>query len=196
MKETDILGFALRQFGNLSEEGFKMSLPYWHLKEYKKGEYYNEYRNVCRYLGFVVHGFFRAYLLDTKKQSEKNVFFFPTHQFVVTYKSFINQVPCDYYTQAMTDSKVLCITLQDLHTLYNKSHEWERIGRLAAERAFNVAIDRAEGMLFKSPEERYLDLVKHQPDIFNQLPLYQISSYLGIQGPSLSRIRKRLSGKK
>jgi len=37
--------------------------------------------------------------------------------------------------------------------------------------------------------------VNHYPDIFNNIPLYHISSYLGIQGPSLSRIRKRLSDK-
>jgi hypothetical protein len=52
---------------------------------------------------------------------------------------------------------------------------------------------RIEGFVFKSPEERYLDLIRQQPAIFNAVPLYHISSYLGIQGPSLSRIRKRLA---
>lgn len=64
-----------------------------------------------------------------------------------------------------------------------------------AQEAFNISIERMEGFVFKTPEERYLDLIKNHPDIFNNIPLYHISSYLGIQGPSLSRIRKRLSGK-
>jgi len=46
--------------------------------------------------------------------------------------------------------------------------------------------------MFKSPEERYLELINGQPDIFNLVPLYHIASYLGIKGPSLSRIRKRI----
>lgn len=194
MTDTEILGYALSQFANLSEEDFKLSLPYWHVKEYKKGEYYNEYRNVCKYLGFITKGFFRSYLIDAKG-NEKNIFLYPIHFFVVTFKSFIHQVPCDYHTQAMADARVLCISLSDLLQLYKQSHEWERVGRLIAQEAFNIAIDRAESMMFKTPEERYLDLVKHHPDIFNSIPLYHISSYLGIQGPSLSRIRKRLSGR-
>jgi CRP-like cAMP-binding protein len=194
MTNLEVLAFALSKFADLSEDEFKLSLPFWHYKEYKKGEYYNEYKNVCRYLGFINEGYFRSYMTDAKG-NDRNIFLYPTHQFVVTYKSFIHQVPCDYYTQAMTDAKVLCIGLTDLLYLYNKSHAWERVGRLAAQEAFNVAIDRAESMLFKTPEERYLELIKHHPDIFQNIPLYHISSYLGIQGPSLSRIRKRLSGR-
>jgi len=60
--------------------------------------------------------------------------------------------------------------------------------------AFTVAMTRTEGFLFLTPEQRYLDLLEHHPDIFNAIPLYHISSYLGIQGPSLSRIRKRMIG--
>jgi len=194
MTDIQILAFALSQFANLSQEEFDLSIPFWHYKEYKKGEYYNEYKNVCKYLGFINEGYFRSYLIDSKG-NEKNIFIYPTHRFVVTFKSFIHQVPCDYYTQAMTDGRVLCIGLTDLLFLYKQSHQWERFGRLMAQEAFNVAIDRAEGMLFKTAEERYLELLKHQPEIFQNLPLYHISSYLGIQGPSLSRIRKRLSGK-
>jgi hypothetical protein len=81
--------------------------------------------------------------------------------------------------------------------LYQRSHKWETFGRLVAQTAFNIATERAESFLFKTPEQRYLDLINRHPDIFNQVPLYHISSYLGIQPPSLSRIRKRLStGKK
>jgi len=37
--------------------------------------------------------------------------------------------------------------------------------------------------------------MKQHPDIFNKVPLYHLASYLGIQAPSLSRIRKRMVGK-
>ena len=94
----------------------------------------------------------------------------------------------------MTDARAICITLDDLQRLYNKSHAWERFGRLMAEKAFDIAVDRAESFIFKSAEQRYLELIQMQPDIIENIPLYHISSYLGIAGPSLSRIRKRISG--
>lgn len=195
MSELKHLSFALSQFAELSAEDFEKSSSCWHFQTYKKGDYFNEYKNVCKYLGFVIEGVFRSYIIDEKTGEEKNVFFYSGNQFVVTFKSFINQVPCDYHTQSMTDAKVLCIHIDDLMKLYKTSHPWERFGRILAQQAFNVVIERTESFLFKTPEERYLNLIKQHPDIFNNIPLYHISSYLGIQGPSLSRIRKRLSTK-
>jgi CRP-like cAMP-binding protein len=195
MTETDILAFALNQFADLPEDEFGLSHSYWRRKAYRKGEFFNQRNTVCRYLGFICEGAFRSYVTDRKSEEEKNIFLYSKNQFVVPFKSFINQTPCDYQTQALTDAAILYIDIDDLRSLYAKSHKWERFGRLMAEEAFNLTIERMEGFVFKTPEERYLDLLKNHPDIFNHIPLYHISSYLGIQGPSLSRIRKRISGK-
>ena len=195
MTEIDIIKFALNQFADLTAEDFELSTNFWQQKEYKKGEYYNQHKSVCKYLGFITTGVFRSYIIDNKTSEEKNVFLYSKNQFVVTFKSFTNQIPCDYYTQAMTDASVVYINITDLLSLYKQSHKWETFGRLLAQEAFNISIGRTESFIFQTPEERYLDMIKFHPDIFNNIPLYHISSYLGIQGPSLSRIRKRISGK-
>lgn len=195
MKNLAPLKQALQHMAGLTEVDFKLSEDYWVEKDYKKGEYYNEYRHVCKYLGFTTEGVFRSYYIDSKTEEEKNVFFFSKNQIVVSYQSFVTQMPCNYYTQAMTDAKVLYIHIDHLTKLYNQSHAWEHIGRLIAEMAFGIAMQRTEGFLFRSPEERYLELIAQHPEIFHNVPLYHISSYLGIQGPSLSRIRKRLVSK-
>lgn len=196
MTDLDKLAYALQAFANLTKEDFSASIPYWTIKEYNKGDFYNEHKSVCKYLGFVLHGTFRSYIIDEKSNEEKNIFLYSTNGFVVTFKSFINQIPCDYHTQALTNAKVLCIGLKELSNLYVQSHKWETFGRLLAQEAFNVAIGRVESFIFKSPEERYLELIKQYPEIFETVPLYHISSYLGIKGPSLSRIRKRISSKR
>lgn len=185
---------ALSQLAGMDEENFDMSVNAWKPRHFKKGEYYNEYRQVCKYLGFIVDGVFRSYYIDDRSAEEKNVFFFSRHQVVVSFQSFIAQSPCNYFTQSMTDSHVVYIHINDLQKLYRESHQWERLGRLIAEMAFSISMGRTESFLFQTPEERYLNLVNQHPDIFNSIPLYHISSYLGIQGPSLSRIRKRLAG--
>lgn len=189
------LSQAICSFAQLTPEEFELSHGLWHERAFKKGDFYNEQGMVCKYLGFIIDGAFRAYIIDERTGEEKNVFLYAGNQFVVAFKSFISQVPCAYHTQAMTDANILCINIIDLLALYKKSHAWERFGRLLAQEAFNVVNERNESFLFKSPEQRYLDLIKHHPDIFNTIPLYHISSYLDIQGPSLSRIRKRISGR-
>lgn len=190
-----ILQQALQTISGIDEEHFSLSYDMWQHKSFSKNEYYNEYRHVCKHLGFILDGVFRTYYIDEKTGEDKNVFFFSQHQVVVSFQSFIQQAPCNYYTQSMTDSEVLYIHVNDLQELYKKSHQWEKVGRIIAEMAFSISMQRTESFLFMKPEERYMQLVTNHPGIFNSIPLYHISSYLGIQGPSLSRIRKRISGK-
>lgn len=195
MDNKQVLAFALSQFAAMSAEDFELSAPHWQSRLFKKGESYNKYQSVCRYLGFIINGTFRSYMIDGKSGEEKNIFLYSANQFVVSFKSFINRTPCDYHTEAVIDSEVIYICIDDLLNLYKTSHRWENFGRLLAQAAFNVAMERTESFVFKTPEQRYLDLVSNHPNIFNSIPLYHLSSYLGIQGPSLSRIRKRISSK-
>lgn len=44
--------------------------------------------------------------------------------------------------------------------------------------------------------ERYIDLLKNNPSMVNQISIGLIASYLGISIQSLSRIRNRLAKKK
>lgn len=192
--EITLLRTALGASG-MKREAFDLSLPHWNLKQYKKGEFYNEYKNVCKHLGFVINGVFRIYRVNNETGEEKNMLFFTDHQFVASYKSFLTQTSCDYYTEAVVDSTILYIHIDHLDALYEKSHQWERFGRLVAEKAFYEVMVNTEGFLFKKPEDRYREMLEKHPDIFNAVPLYHIASYLGIQGPSLSRIRKRMVGK-
>lgn len=193
MTEIYMLGQVMQQFAGMDEKEFALSHSFWQKRNYKKGEFYNEYKNVCKHLGFILDGVFRTYYIDSESAEEKNVFFFSQNQMVVSYKSFVTQTPCNYYTESMTESTILYIHYDQLNKLYRQSHQWEKFGRLVAETAFNIAMTRAEHFLFLTPEQRYLNLIEQHPDIFNNVPLYHIASYLGIQGPSLSRIRKRMT---
>lgn len=193
MVNLDILRAVFKQFAGMSAEAFDLSIEYWNEKSFKKGELFNNYKNVCTEIGLIAEGTFRSYLIDPKSGEERNLFFYSKNGFVTAYKSLVNQIPCEYYTEALTDAHIVCINIANLRKLYVESHEWECFGRLAAERAATVVIDRVESFLLKSAEERYLELIEAHPDLYEKVPLYHISSYLGIQGPSLSRIRKRIA---
>jgi len=195
MIELELLKSAIQSAAGMDDKTFDLSVPYWQVKVYKKGEFYNEYKNVCKHLGFVITGVFRIYHVHEETTEEKNMLFFTERQFMTSFKSFLNQTACDYYTASLTDSTVIYIHIDHLNKLYSQSHGWEKFGRVVAEHAFNDVMSNTEGFLFKSPEQRYLEMTQKHPDIYNSVPLYHIASYLGIQGPSLSRIRKRMAGK-
>jgi len=193
MEDLERLQKVVNNVSGMSKVDFDLSLPYWQVKTYNKDDFYNEYKNVCKYLGFVLNGVFRIYKNNEESATEKNMLFFTDDQFMTSYKSFFSQLSCDYYTQAMTPSSVLYIHYDQLQSLYKLSPSWERFGRILAESALNAVMNNTEGFLFKSPEDRYQELLKNHPNIFLSVPLYHIASYLGIEGPSLSRIRKRIA---
>lgn len=187
------LQHIIQTFAGMDADQYLLSESMWQQKAYKKGDFFNEYKNVCKYLGVVMDGVFRTYYVDEKTGEEKNMYFYSKNQVVVAYKSFVSQSPCNYYTAAVTDAVIYYIHIEQLQKLYTTSHQWERLGRLIAETAFSIGNNRMESFIFQSPEERYLAMVNQHPDIFNNVPLYHLASYLGIQGPSLSRIRKRMA---
>jgi CRP-like cAMP-binding protein len=190
--EINLLRQVMYSATAMNAEEFDLSIPHWQLRHYKKGEFYNEYKNVCKHLGFIINGVFRIYRVNDQTGEEKNMLFFTDQQFVTSFTSFLTQTECNYYTEAMSDALILYIHIDQLNLLYRKSHQWERFGRLIAETAYHSVMHNTEGFLFKTPEDRYLDMLEKHPHIFSSVPLYHIASYLGIQGPSLSRIRKRI----
>lgn len=190
--ELGLLTSAMSSVVNMDVEAFNLSSPYWKLKAYKKGEFFNEYHSVCKNLGFIIEGVFRIYRADEDTSEEKNLLFFSSGQFVASYTSFFSQKPCNYYTASVDASLILYIHIDNLHKLYKESHQWERFGRYIAETAFHQLMANTEGFLFKTAEERYMEMMEQHPEIFSSVPLYHLASYLGIKAPSLSRIRKRM----
>ncbi len=71
MTDTDVLRHALHTLAGIGEDDFELSKDFWLPKSYKKGEFYNEYRNVCKYLGFILDGVFRTYYVDDETGEEK-----------------------------------------------------------------------------------------------------------------------------
>jgi len=191
-KYIDRLRKVVKDSSGMRDEDFDLSMPYWQHKIYKKGEFFNEYKNVCKYLGFVLDGVFRIYRFHDQSALEKNMFFFTRDQFMCSFKGFFSQNNCEYYTQSLIKSEILYIHYNSLQHLYKISPVWDRFGRLFAESSLVAMMTNTEAVMFKSPEERYQELVSVHPDIFSSVPLYHIASYLGIKGPSLSRIRKRI----
>ena len=80
-----------------------------------------------------------------------------------------------------------------LQNAYEHSYLWNKFGRLIAEKSYVISEKRTESLLFYNAEQRYLNLVRTYPRVFEQVPLYHIASYLGMERESLSRLRKKLS---
>lgn len=182
-------------FAGLAHNDVAVSLTYWRTRKIAKGEFFNMQSFVCTDLALIVKGIFRVYFIHPQTQEEKNIYFFSESQFLVSFRSFINQYPCYYFIEALEDAEILSIHYADLQYLYSTPTGWQKFGRLIAELFFNYSQSRTEEFLFNTPEERYLKMLNEHSNIINRVAAYHISSYLGIKNPSLTRIKKRLQHK-
>lgn len=194
--KQEVLNELLGKFADLSANDVNISLPYWRTRKIVKGDFFNMQNIVCTDLALINKGLFRIYYVHPETQEEKNIYFFSERQFLVSFRSFINQYPCAYFIQAMEDAEIISINYNDLQYLYTTPTGWQRFGRLIAELFFNQSQARAEEFQFNTAEERYVKMVAQHPNIVSRIPAYHISSYLGIKNPSLTRIKKRLSQQK
>jgi CRP-like cAMP-binding protein len=187
-----LLAQNLQAFAGLSEDDLRLADGAWTLRTIAKNDFFNFRNSVCRHVGFIVSGLFRVYYVDPVTSEEHNMAFIPERLFLTSLKSLLTGEVCPYYIAALEDAELLVITTDQLHRLYGLSHGWERFGRRLAEQYLVFQQSKAEGLLFQSAEQRYLTLLEQLPGVTNRVSLGHIASYLGIKGPSLSRIRAQL----
>lgn len=183
----------LRQASFLNDEDCQLFEDELNLKSISKKEHILKEGQICRLLGFVNKGCFRIYYIADAK--EINIQFVFENDFVVDYNSFLKQEESRYYIQALEDSEMVTFNFETLQKAYDRSHRWERFGRLMAEQSYRLTTTRVEAFLFKNGEQRYLDALQND-QLFERVPLYHIASYLGIERESLSRLRKKIAQKK
>lgn len=183
----------IKQTNFLTDEDCLLFEPDLKLVQIQEKAYFLEESRICRRIGFINKGIFRVfYLMDGK---EINTHFFLENGFVTDYDSLITHKPSRYFIQALENSEIVVFNIETLERAYKQSHNWERFGRMMAEKSYQIAISRTESFLFYNAEQRYMELQQKNPEILNRVPLYHIASYLGIEKESLSRIRKNAAFK-
>jgi CRP/FNR family transcriptional regulator len=145
-------------------------------------------------IGFVYSGLLRGFYIN-QEGNEVTVRFAPQMEYATHYTSFITQKPSKFYFQCIEPSVIVTLSYEHIQSAYSKHPGLERYGRLVAEEVLKFQQRRVESFLFDNAETRYLDFIKQYPDLFNRISLSHLSTYLGIERPSLSRIRKNLTSK-
>ena len=143
------------------------------------------------YLSFIEKGVLRFNILTDNKDFTFAFGF--QGSFVSAYDSFLTQSPTDYEVNTITETILWRVKYIDLQEIYNTTLMGDRIGRLASEELFKIKMKRLLSLMTESAEERYLNLIKNDPILLQQIPLKYLASYIGITPEALSRIRKRIS---
>lgn len=175
----------------LTENEFQTFYNRLEKKEYKAKTLVIKEGKCAKDLYFIASGLFRTFKYIEDK--EFTTYFACDKQFITIFDSFIYQTPSHEFLEALEDSIAYKISFESLSHLYKESPNFEKFGRILAERNHLCAQQRALTMQTKSAKKKYLDFIKtYDKKIVLRAPQYQIASFLGIAAESLSRIRKEV----
>ena len=137
-------------------------------------------------------GLFRSYVINYNGK-EVTTDFYSSNEILIEVASIFLGIPTKENLQALTHGVAWKIDFQSFQELYNGIAGFTEWGRTWMSSQLFAAKQRSINMLTQSATQRYLTLVRDQPQIIEQVPLKFIASYLGITDTSLSRIRKEIS---
>ncbi|MBL7859365.1 MAG: Crp/Fnr family transcriptional regulator [Cyclobacteriaceae bacterium] len=193
MDEFSQLRKYVQQFVIFTEEEWQLHQSLLTRRFLKKGEFILRQGEVCDHVTFINKGHFRVYSLVEGEELTTNFAF--EGNYITDYSSFVSRQPSVDNIVAMDDAELLQLRYDQLQSAYDSSPVWQKFGRMMAEYILIFVVQRNRNMLFNTPEERYLKLIKDRPKVMERIPQQYIASYLGIKPESLSRIRKRLMEK-
>jgi CRP-like cAMP-binding protein len=188
----EILKF-IRSYIDLSEEEENIIRESSQMADFKKNDLLLSEGEYAKNHFFVVSGCVRSYYIINGE--ERTTDFYTENQSIIPV-SLVTKQPSEYFISCMEDCKIaigyeerdqaLIEKIPKLKNLIMRSDTQVRIQN-------QVMFDNFKN---NSPEMRYRYLLDTRPDLLNRVPLQHLATYIGITPVSLSRLRKRLSGKR
>ncbi|ACF14876.1 cyclic nucleotide-binding protein [Chloroherpeton thalassium ATCC 35110] len=163
-------------------------------KNYNKNDLIFTEGKISNEIYFVTKGCVR--LFYNVDGNEKTAFFYTEGQFICAGESYTFGVPAKENYQAVEQTELYIITKSNIEKLLSVSAKFEIIARIATENELITCQNIIASFVTKTAEERYIELLNKQGDLFQRVPQQYIASFLGVSPETLSRIKARVFRKK
>lgn len=180
---------CLEKISPISKEEWSLTLEAFKVEKYGKGDFFIKEGGYCNKISFLSKGLFKLYYLT--EGQEKIMLFFAEGQFLTDYFGYLTQTPSIRPIVALEDSIVYTITRDNLNHLIKTSQSWSNLSRIMAERAYILAVQRANRLLHDDFDTRFITFMNEYPSLLQRVPQYMIASYLDMTPETLSRVKKR-----
>ena len=185
---------TLADIYSVSCQEIESLVPYMELTSFSKGEYIISEGQRCSNLYFIKSGVIRSF---RECDGEETTLWFASQGEVViqvwgyckgsaSQENFECETDCELYVIPKFQIDILCGQSLNFANLFRRIFE-------------SHSMIMEEFLIFfadnKSAQERYLAMIKRNPNIFNQVSLKKLASFIYITPQSLSRIRAGLRRK-
>jgi CRP/FNR family transcriptional regulator, anaerobic regulatory protein len=181
----------IRRKVELSEQEVVLLETFFIQKKLEKKQFLLREGEICNHLTFVSRGILKSFMSDEKGQDRISLFAFEGW-WISDFNSFINREKAILNIDALENAELLLISFENYERLTLTIPVMDRYFRILYQNSL-VTKDRRLMVSNKSTaEEKYLSLVRANPEIAKRIPHTLIASYLGLSPETVSRIRKKL----
>lgn len=158
------------------------------------GAYLVEQGSRERNVFLIRKGLVRAFMVNDKGD-EITIMLRREHQIVAIPEVLISDQPSDTFIQALEPTEVFYTDFDAMQAIIENNPKLEKNRKYILRDILMQTLKHSRSFILYSPEERYVNYVKENPEMVNRVPGKYIAHVLGITPVSLSRIRKRLAEK-
>ena len=154
-------------------------------KRIEKNTIYVDKNTYPKKIGFLSKGIIRIYDIDSSGQEWNKVILSPP-SLLIGNPNF--QEKSIHFLETITECEIIEFPISFLKLSLKKYPETKEIQTKILLHLFEKKSEREYDFLTLSAKERYIKFLETHSHIINQLPQFQIASYLGITPTQLSRI--------
>jgi CRP/FNR family transcriptional regulator, anaerobic regulatory protein len=159
----------------------------------RKNEYLVKGGQINSHVYFIKRGLVRCYYIKaggrTKPGRDVSIHFFMENDIIASTWSYIHQQPGSEWMVAMEDCMVCALSFADLEKAYTLFPELNLHGRVLTQKYSTIWYTILKGIRTQTAKERYRFLEEYFPLWKRRIPAKYLSSYLGINAVTLSRIK-------
>ena len=187
----DVLISNIKEKVDINNHQIELLKSFFIEKKLRKKQFLLQQGELCRYLSFVSKGILKSYILDEKGLQRINLFAFEGW-WISDFNSFINQEKAVLNIDAIENSELLLISYEDYEKLTLQIPIMDRYFRILYQKSLVTKDRRLIISNSFTAEEKYLQLVKNNPEMIQKISHSLIASYLGLSPETISRIRKKI----
>jgi CRP-like cAMP-binding protein len=171
---------------------FEKFLEIWEFKKFKRNEMILNSDEIPKFSIFVLSGCLRQFIINEKGE-ESIIYFAEERHFIGDLAALRTKTKSIYNFQAIEECELLTISANNWE-LANIKFPWWANAFISGYQNWVIKLQQQMVDLQSlTGEERYSNLLKAKPKLFQRVPQHYIASYLGITPERLSRIRKKIS---
>lgn len=173
----------------LSEEEFAFVSTHFIAKKFRKHQFLIQEGDAVKCAYFIVSGLLK--LVHTDDSGKEHIISFAMEDWWESdYYAFYKQTEATMSLICLEDTEVLCLTFEDYRKLCDGLQKMERFFLEKSNFGFLGAQQRILSLITSNAKERYEQLLKRYPSLFQRVPKSLIASYLGVSRETLSRFSR------